>query len=187
MGIQVSDTSLRYGLVASLLHWLIAVTFIGLFGVGWYMVTLGYYDAWYTTLPHWHKSVGMLLIVVVLIRGVWRRFVSKPLSLSTHKSWERKVSVLAHWLLGIGVVIVLLSGYLIPTAEGSGILVFDWFTFPALFSLPNQEDIAGQAHEYVAYFVLGLAVLHASAALKHHFFDRVNTLRRILPVSTKTE
>lgn len=185
MGIQLSDTPARYGLISSFLHWVIALTFIGLFGLGWHMVTLGYYDPWYTTLPHWHKSIGMLLLVVLLIRAIWRRFVKKPANLASHKAWETKSSLMAHWLLSIGTVVVLVSGYLIPTAEGSGVSVFGWFTFPALVSLPDQEDIAGIAHEYIAYFVLGLAAVHASAALKHHFFDKDNTLRRILPVSIK--
>jgi cytochrome b561 len=45
------------------MHWLIALTYLGLFCVGWYMVTLDYYHPWYIDLPHWHKSIGMLLIL----------------------------------------------------------------------------------------------------------------------------
>jgi cytochrome b561 len=183
MAIQLSDSSYKFGLVSASLHWLIATTFIGLFGVGWYMVTLGYYDSWYTILPHWHKSIGMLLFLAVVFRGLWRFFVRKPANLESHRAWEVSVSGVVHWLLGIGVVIALVSGYLIPTAEGSGIEIFDWFTVPALLGFSEQEDISGIAHRYVAYFVLALSALHASAALKHHFIDRDVTLRRILPVS----
>jgi len=184
MGIQISDTTTRYGLISTFLHWLIAVTFIGLFGIGWYMVTLGYYDSWYTTLPHWHKSIGMLLFIVVLSRGGWRLFVRKPSRLEAHRSWEVMSSWIAHWLLGIGVTVVLVSGYFIPTAQGSSISVFNWFAFPAVLSLPDQEDISGAVHRYVAYFVFGLGIAHAGAALKHHFFDKDDTLRRILLVSS---
>ena len=69
--ILLTDTPTRYGLVSVLMHWVIALFFIGLFGVGFYMVTLDCYDSWYTILPQWHKSIGMLLLVVVLCRGVW--------------------------------------------------------------------------------------------------------------------
>ena len=72
MRISFPDTTDRYGMISVVLHWLIAAIFIGLFGVGCYMVTLGYYDPWYTTLPHWHKSIGLLMIAVVVLRGAWR-------------------------------------------------------------------------------------------------------------------
>ena len=86
-------------------------------------------------------------------------------------------------MLGIGVLVVLVSGYLIPTAEGRGISVFNWGTFPAVFSLPDQEDVSGLVHRYVAYFILGLSVVHADAAMKHHFVDKDDTLRRMLSIS----
>ena len=183
MGIILTDTPIRYGLVSVLMHWLIALAYLGLFSVGWYMVTLDYYDPWYIDLPHWHKSIGMLLLVIVLCSGVWRLTVNKPSSLQTHLDWEVKGSRIAHWLLGTGVLVVLMSGYLIPTAEGRGILVFNWGTFPAAFSLPDQEDISGLVHRYVAYSILGLSVVHAGAALKHHFVDKDDTLRRMLRIS----
>jgi cytochrome b561 len=183
MGIILTDTPTRYGLVSVLMHWLIAMTYLGLFCIGWYMMTLDYYNPWYIALPHWHKSIGMLLLVVVLCLGVWRLTVKKPLNLENHLGWEVKSSRIAHWLLGLGVLIVLVSGYLIPTAEGSGISVFNWGTFPAAFSLPGQEDISGLVHRYVAYFILGLSFVHAGAALKHHFVDKDDTLRRMLSIS----
>ena len=179
------DSIERYGLVSIFLHWSIALTFMGLFGIGWYMVTLGYYDPWYITLPHWHKSIGMLLIAVVSLRIIWRLFVQKPQALSSHKPWEMIASVVVHGLLGLGVIVVLVSGYLIPTAEGVGVTVFDWFTVPSIISFTDQEDLAGMVHEYAAWFVLVISVLHAGAALKHHFFDRDDTLRRMLPVTIK--
>lgn len=183
MGILLTDTPIRYGLVSILTHWLIALTYLGLFGVGWYMVTLDYYDPWYTALPHWHKSVGMLLLIIVLCRGIWRLTVNKPSTLKTHSNWAVKSSRVVHWLMGLGMLVILASGYLIPTAEGRGIAVFNWGTFPATFSLPDQEDLSGLVHRYIAYFILGLSVLHAGAALKHHFIDKDDTLRRMLRIS----
>ena len=94
-----------------------------------------------------------------------------------------KSSRIVHWLLGIGVLVLLVSGYLIPTAEGRGISVFNSGTFPAVINLPDQEDISGLVHRYVAYLILGLSVVHATAALKHHFVDKDDTLRRMLRIS----
>jgi cytochrome b561 len=58
--------------------------------------------------------------------------------------------------------------------------VFGWFEVPAtITSLPSQEDIAGWVHLILASTLIGLVVLHAAAALKHHFIDRDRTLKRI--------
>ena len=125
----------------------------------------------------------MLLLIIVLCRGIWRLTVNKPSTLKTHSDWAAKSSRVVHWLMGLGMLVVLVSGYLIPTAEGRGIAVFNWVTFPATFSLQGQEDLSGLVHRYIAYFILGLSVLHAAAALKHHFIDKDDTLRRMLRIS----
>ncbi|MOA52423.1 hypothetical protein D3C78_1757160 [compost metagenome] len=73
------------------------------------------------------------------------------------------------------------SGYLISTADGRGIEVFGWFTVPATLSgIDGQEDIAGVVHLWLAWGLIGMAALHALAALKHHFIDRDATLSQML-------
>ena len=83
----------RYGLVAKLLHWLMALGVIGLFGLGLYMVELDYYDRLYRTLPHIHKSVGILLFVLLIGRLLWRRFNTQPNPQGS--TMEKRV---AHWV-----------------------------------------------------------------------------------------
>ena len=69
---------------------------------------------------------------------------------------------------------------MITSANDKAIAVFDWFNVsPLVLAIKNQEDIAGLVHYYVAYGIIVLAVLHAAAALKHHFFDKDNTLKRM--------
>jgi cytochrome b561 len=75
----------------------------------------------------------------------------------------------------------MVSGYLISTADGRGIDVFGLFTVPAtLQGIDHQEDVAGASHLVLAVTLIALALLHAGAALKHHFIDRDRTLRRML-------
>jgi cytochrome b561 len=67
------------------------------------------------------------------------------------------------------------------TAKGAPVAVFDLFSIPAtIHGLPRQEDIAGALHTLIAYALIGLAGLHAAAALKHHLIDRDATLLRML-------
>lgn len=174
------NTKKGFGLVSILIHWLSAIAIIGLFALGYWMVDLDYYSEWYRTGPYIHKSIGLLLLLVTVFRFFWKLLNDKPSALTDSKS-EAKVSSIAHLLLYALMLVVLISGYLISTADGRGIEVFTWFTVPSLGELfVDQEDIAGLIHEYAAYIIIGLALLHALAALKHHFIDRDNTLTRML-------
>jgi len=78
------------------------------------------------------------------------------------------------------VFVILISGYLIPTANLQGIDVFNWLTVPALTTLSAQQtDIAGKVHQWFAWGLLALVILHIAAALKHHFINKDNTLRKM--------
>ena len=178
---QFKNSDHNYGVVSISLHWLMAVVVVGLFALGYWMRGLSYYDEWYRLGPYIHKSVGILLAMTLLLRLFWRFSNSQPKDADSLKKWEKRSAHLVHWLLYILLIAVVSSGYLISTADGRSIEVFTWFEVPALFAgFENQEDIAGLIHEYIAYSVIGLAVLHALAALKHHFIDKDNTLNKML-------
>lgn len=182
------DSEQTYGFVAIVLHWVVAVGAIGLFALGIWMVGLTYYDPWYNHAPDWHRSLGILLLGVLVLRYIWRLLVSRPAPEPEHKPWERATGRIAHGLLNLLTLAVIVAGFLISSADGRPVAVFDWFTVPALVEgLPRQESLAGDWHRWLAYVLIGLAALHALAALKHHFVDRDRTLRRILwPVRQNT-
>jgi cytochrome b561 len=170
-----------YGLVAVILHWLVALVVIGLFGLGLWMVELTYYDDWYRRAPAIHKGVGVLLFLTVTLRLGWRGLGPRPAPLATHLLWERRIASVTHALLYALLFAVMLSGYLISTADGRPIDVFGLFSVPALITdLPDQADIAGEVHLILAISLVSLAAVHALAALKHHLIDRDPTLLRML-------
>lgn len=168
-----------YGLIGIVLHWSMAVLIVGLFALGVYMVTLGYYDPWYQMAPHLHRSFGVITAFLLLLRWLWR--ISNPTPELLGETWEQFIALLVHrafYLLIAGIVI---SGYLITTAKGQPVSVFDWFELPATFTgFEDQEDIAGKIHRWLAYSMIVLVVLHSLAALKHHLIDGDETLRRML-------
>lgn len=183
---QWRNSSNRYGAVSVAIHWLVALAVFSLFALGLWMTGLSYYSEWYRTAPALHKSIGVTVFVLMLLRVLWRLFTPKPAPLTTHSTSERLLSRLGHGLLYLGIFVVMLSGYLISTAEGRGISVFDLFEIPALITgLPNQVDVAGDVHFYVAWGTVVFAVLHGLAALKHHFIDRDATLKRMLGCEAK--
>jgi cytochrome b561 len=164
--------------VSRLLHWGFAIVILALFALGWWMVTLDYHSPFYNSAPYWHKAVGMVLLILLLPRLVWRLVNPKP-SDDELSPFERRASALVHWGFYPLMLALLVSGYLIPTANGQPIDLFGLVSIPALVTGEGQEDLAGWIHEILAYVTMGLAALHAAAALKHHFADRSSILTRM--------
>jgi len=169
----------RWPRIILLIHWVTALAVAGMFASGLWMVDLTYYSDWYKTAPHWHKSAGLILLALTLGRIVFRLFSTRPAAHGNRL--EKRVSQVGHLFLYALLLSMFTSGYLISTADGRAIDVFNWFAVPALGELiENQEDIAGDVHFYLAWTLIVTASLHAVAALKHHFFNKDDTLKQML-------
>lgn len=186
----IRNTSHQFGLIAVVLHWSMALAIYAMFALGLWMVGLGYYDSWYHDAPEIHKSIGVILFLTLMVRLLWRVISPPPKPLSSYSPLVRISAVVAHLLLYTLLLAILISGYLISTADGKPVAVFNLFTLPALFSgAGKQADLAGDIHLWLAWTVVMLSVLHGLAALKHHFIDRDSTLKRMsgYPLSTPLE
>lgn len=178
---RIKNTEDGFGLITILLHWLMAVLIIGLFILGVYMVELDYYHKWYIAAPWWHKSVGMLVFILLFIRSCWVIVNRNPLPLGSNQLLERWLAKMTHLGFYLLILIVCLSGYMITTAKGAGIDIFGWFEFPALATLSaDQSEWLGSLHALASYLLGLLFALHLVATCKHHFSDRDATLIRIL-------
>jgi len=178
---MLRNSSTAYGLVSMLMHWSMAIAVFGMFGLGLWMVELNYYDRWYHDAPYLHKGIGMLLLIVLLCRFIWRLISVSPDLLGA--AWEKVIALAVHRLHYLLLFGLIMTGYLIPTAEGVGIDVFGWFVVPAWFSFSKAAaDLVGLLHLYLAWAVMVLAAAHSAAALKHHFIDKDITLLRMLGI-----
>lgn len=178
---SIRNTSTHYGSVSIAIHWLVALAVFGLFGLGYWMVDLTYYHDWYKKAPDIHRSIGMLLLAVMVFRVVWKLANRTPAAPAGHKRWEVISAHAAHSLLYLLIFVAMISGYLVSTAGGSGISVFGWFDVPSVTGqVKRMEETAGTVHYWSTWAIVVLAALHAAGALKHHFIDRDNTLRRML-------
>lgn len=182
---QLRNTPSRYGVISVVLHWLVAIAVYGMFALGLWMVTLSYYDGWYHQAPELHKSIGVLLMLGLVVRIVWRYLSPPPPALATYSPLTRISAVAAHIALYLLLFGIIVSGYLISTADGKPISVFGLFEIPAtLADAGAQADLAGTVHLWLAWSVVVLSVLHGLAALKHHFIDKDVTLKRMLGKSS---
>ncbi|MCH9765625.1 MAG: cytochrome b [Alphaproteobacteria bacterium] len=172
------DTAQGYGIVSRVLHWLLAIVIVVLFALGWWMVGLDYTSAYYNLAPAWHEAIGILVLLAMTLRVGWRIANTKPDS--DHLTlFEQRASVLMHWALYAVIFAVLISGYLISTADGRAIEIFGPLRVPSLIYAPGIESLSGKIHRILSYVTIGLAGLHTGAALKHHFVDRDPTLSRM--------
>jgi cytochrome b561 len=175
------NTDQTFGWATIILHWMMALAILVIFGIGWYMVELDYYDPLYHQLPDLHKALGIVIGLLLAIRIVWHLSTGLPKPLAGLSTWELTLSGLVHKTLYLLLLASVTSGYLICTAQGAAVDVFGWFSIPALPALvEEQEEVAGEWHEVFVYALIGLVTLHALAALKHHFLDKDDTLRRML-------
>jgi cytochrome b561 len=178
---QLRNSSSRYGWISVFMHWGVALAVFGLFALGLWMVGLDYYSTWRKDAPDLHKSIGLVLFAVMLLRVLWRFISPPPPALQSYSRMTRIGATFGHAFLYLSLFVVMIAGYLISTADGVGIPVFGLFEVPALVSgLPDQADTAGVIHFYLAWVLVIFSGLHALAALKHHFIDRDATLTRRL-------
>ncbi|MBF0174725.1 MAG: cytochrome b [Magnetococcales bacterium] len=176
------NSSTRYGFVARLLHWSMFGLLSTLIVLGLWMTGLTYYDPWYQRAPAIHEGLGLLSFLLFVFRVGWRRWDPPPACSLGMPAWEINIAHWTHRVLYVLMGIIPVTGYLITTAKGLPVVVFGWFSVPALLPRqPGMEDLAGSVHLALGLTLAGLACLHMMAALKHHFIDKDDTLAKMVP------
>lgn len=175
---QLTNTENRYGIVTIFLHWLMAILIIGLLALGLYMVALPISHQ-KLKLYGWHKEYGLLALALVIFRLIWRLTnITPSLSLPL---LEKIAARSVHWAFYIFLFAMPITGWLITSAAGLPASFFGLFVLPNLIS-PNEElrVLFQEIHKWLGYGLIATIVLHASAALKHHFINKDDILRRML-------
>lgn len=179
----------RYGDVAVLFHWLIAFFIIGLLAIGKYMVSLEENDPVRFALTQWHKSFGLTVLLLSVLRLVWRFVHRPPPDDASIPDWQKSVAHLVHNVLYALMFILPLSGWIMVSASPLNIdtVLFDVVTVPHLppfDQIGNKEQVEGwltEIHEIAGTVLILILLAHLGAALKHHFIDKDTVLVRMLP------
>jgi cytochrome b561 len=175
------NTTRSWGAVSKTLHWLIVLLII----MQWVIMQraealpLGSDKIFVIGM---HKSFGMTVFGLAVIRLVWRWLNPVPTLDGLVKNWERWLAHLSHLLL-YGLIFALpLTGWLMSSARNFPVSWFGVFQFPDLVSPDNAlyEGMKDWHHLLFAVLVT-VALLHVAGALKHHFIDRNDVLKRMLP------
>jgi cytochrome b561 len=173
----------QYTRTAMLLHWLIAVLLLGQFLFGWYLTGIprGIPERGYFV--NLHKSTGLVIGVLVLLRIAWRLSHTPPPLPQTVPGWQRTAARVSHVLLYVLMLAMPLSGYIASNFSKWGVKIFNTFTLPPWGSDDKQiYAFFNQAHQILSWALLGLILLHVLAALKHALLDRDEILFRMAPL-----
>lgn len=175
-------TGLRYTGGAIAMHWLMAVLIIGTFFLGLTMVGMPGITPTKLKYFNWHKWLGVTVFALATARLLWRLWHPAPPLPTTMAAWQRKLAELTHYGLYLLIFAVPLSGYFYSLAAGFKVVYLGLIPLPVVID-PNPElkPLLKNLH-YLLNIALGTLVsAHILAALKHHFFDRDDVLRRMLP------
>jgi cytochrome b561 len=180
------NTPSTYSGSARFFHWATVLLLAAQYVIAWTMPDV-HHDTQPIELIAWHLSVGMLILLLVAVRVVWRITHPAPPELPGIPRLLAGVARLTHWLLYLLLIALPLMGWANASSRG-------WRTFiggmAPLPSLSPQGSPFGHSlgdwHQVFAWVLLALIGLHATAALFHHFVLRDATLRRMLPATRTT-
>lgn len=174
----------RYDAVAIALHWVLAIVLIALVGSGLYMVSLPDvgFDTRKIVLILYHKQLGMLALTLVLMRLGWRVGHALPALVETLPDWQQVAARLVHLCL-YGLMLALpITGWLMSSAAGFPVSFLDLFELPDLISHSDYLfRMFAAIHQWLGYALIALTLVHGGAALRHHFLNKDETLKKMLP------
>ena len=162
-----------------------ALLILSSFGLGLYMVDLTLSPT-KLRLFSWHKWAGVTIFSLALIRCLWRLSHTSPPLPANLPRWQHAVTEVSHYSLYALMIVIPLSGWLMSSAKGFQTVYFGVIPLPDLLD-KNKElgETLTLVHKFLNYTMIGIVIAHAAAALKHHFVDKDDILRRMLSSAPK--
>jgi len=166
----------KYHASISVIHWIMFVLFVIMFVLGFVMVEFKESEPW--ALYSFHKSTGVLLFGLVLIRLMMRWIKPVPPHFPEITPTEHRIATSAIHLLYLFMIIVPITGYALSNLHGYHVDFYGW-QLPDLFPKSEEwEEVSELVHEYAAYAFLAVIGLHLLGVIKHHVKGQ-EVLRRI--------
>jgi cytochrome b561 len=172
----------RYDRIAILFHWAIAILIVANIGLAWSLDSFDHHDPVHQKLLAIHKSIGTTILLLAVLRLLWRWTHPAPALPETMPRWKQVAARTDQVLLFAVLFIMPLSGLIDAGAFSEPVHYFFLFDLPALTG-HNEPlgHIAFAVHQVSALILYGLLLVHAGAALHHHYVLKDGILRRMLP------
>jgi cytochrome b561 len=180
----IKNSAERWGSVSIGLHWLTFLLIVGLGTVGLIMTDLPT-SPFKIQIYTLHKSFGLTVFALSLLRVLWRLVTSVPKPEPGSPRWQNSLATVTHGALYALLLAIPLSGWLFNSAAGFPLKWFGLFALPKLSGFnPGLKAFARDMHETLFYVLAALVLIHAAAALYHHYRLRDRVLARMLPMMT---
>lgn len=182
MAQTIAHTPARYPALTRALHWLVALMVIATIPIGMIMQQEGLARPTQNLLFILHKNGGVILLLLVILRLVWRARHKAPPMPASLPGWQVVVASATHWLLYGLLLVMAISGYVRVAAGGFPIELLDALGVPKL--VPRSDTLAETAkaiHGTVRFALALLIVMHVGAALQHLLIKRDGVFGRIWP------
>ena len=194
------NNNTKYTNVAIALHWLIGIAILFMFVLGWFMTELPKetpkttnFDIFNLGLITWeveeqqsqrafyfnlHKSVGLSLLMLIILRMYWRFTHRPPAFLNSMKLWEKRLAKATHHSLYLLMFLIPVSGIIMSAGSKYGI---KWFGIKIIPGFDDKaiRELFFQFHEIFGLLLLLLLIFHILGATKHSIVDKDGTLRRM--------
>ena len=182
LSIPFRNTEFSYGLVSQIFHWLIVALILFQYTWAWRIDNAEGFRVRLELVTQ-HKTIGMVILMLAVARLVWRLFNHPPAFPETMARWECLAARAGHWLLYGLILAVPLTGWLYSSAAGLGDYWWGALNFPSLVDASERlEEMFSLTHQVLAISLGIMALVHALAAMRHHFFKGDDVLRRMLPI-----
>lgn len=177
------NTTTAWGSLSKALHWLIVLLIITQWVIASRADSLPLGLAKLQALA-WHKSFGITILVLALLRLAWRLMNPTPQLATVTRPWERMLAHVSHFLLYGLLFAIPLTGWMMSSARNFPVSWFKLVQLPDLVA-PSQQtyQLMHSLHGSLNLALFVIALLHIAGALKHHFIDRNDVLKRMLPFS----
>lgn len=178
---SIKNSKKKYGNISIILHWLMALLIVVQIPLGVYMADLPI-GVERGVLFNWHKEIGLSILILVILRVIWRLSNVRPLLPKHMPYWQQLAAHTVHFLFYVGMFALPLTGWVLSSAFGFPVSFFGLFVMPDLVA-PDQHLALNllEVHEWLAFGTVGLLILHVGAVFYHLIFYRYNILKRILP------
>jgi cytochrome b561 len=181
--------SAHYTRIAIILHWIIAILMIVNVPLAWIANDLP--DGWIQPFVDTHKSIGITVLGLALLRILWRFGHKPPTMPPSYRPWERRGAHAAHLLLYVLMIALPVTGWMHDSAWKEAALhpmqYFFLMPWPRIAWIADLEPafretfhtVFGLIHAWLGYFLYALLALHIAGALKHQFLDGEAELQRM--------
>jgi cytochrome b561 len=171
----------HYPATSKLLHWLVAICVLTTAPVAITMIRIGKGPT-QDMLYNFHKSLGVLILVLMVLRLINRLAVGAPIADPGIEPWQKTVSSVVHSSLYVLLLAMPVVGYVANSAYGAPTPFFGLFDLPTI--VEKNDPLATQlftVHRWVGWLVILIVLMHVGAALYHYFIRRDDVVKRMLP------